>query len=399
MWEKDININDIKEIRTKTTVYFGIGAITKIADIASQIKHMGIDKVLIMTGRNSYKSTGAWEHVEKALVSNGIEYLLYDKVTPNPNVVQVDEASRLGRAFGAKAVIGIGGGSPIDAAKGASILLEYKDKNATELYEFKFTPEKAVPIIAINLTHGTGTEVDRFAVTTIEDKEYKPAIAYDCIYPLYAIDDPSLMVSLPKKQTLYVSVDAINHVVEAATTKASNPLAILLAKETIRLVTKYLPIALKDPKNLEARYYLLYASMIAGTSFDNGLLHFTHALEHPLSGVKPELTHGLGLGMLLPSIIKQIYAARPSTLATILAPMVEGLTGDPSESDKASDGVKNWLHSVGLTERLSDMGYIESDIEKLTNLVFETPGLSGLVGLAPVDGTFDVVKQIYTDSF
>lgn len=399
MWEKEININDIKEIRTKTTVYFGIGAISKISDISSELKKMGINKILIMTGRNAYKSTGAWEHVKNALVSNEIEYVLYDKVTPNPNVVQVDEGAKLGREFGAKAVIGIGGGSPIDAAKGVSVLLEYEDKTATDLYEFKFAPKKAVPIIAINLTHGTGTEVDRFAVTTIEDKEYKPAIAYDCIYPLYAIDDPSLMVSLPKKQTLYVSVDAVNHVIEAATTKVSNPLSILLAKETIRLVTKYLPVALKDPNNLEARYYLLYASMIAGTSFDNGLLHFTHALEHPLSAVKPELTHGLGLGMLLPSIIKQIYPARPSTLATILSPIVNGLTGDPCESDKASDGVKNWLQSIGLTEKLSDMGYIESDIDKLTNLVFETPGLSGLVGLAPIDGTFDVVKQIYTDSF
>ncbi|MCY6482803.1 iron-containing alcohol dehydrogenase [Clostridium aestuarii] len=399
MWEKEININDIKEIRVKTTVYFGIGAITKISDISTQLKNMGIDKILIMTGKNSYKSTGAWDHVEKSLNANEIEYILYDKVTPNPNVVQVDEAAELGKKFGAKAVIGIGGGSPIDAAKGAAILLEYPDKNATELYEFNFTPEKAVPIIAINLTHGTGTEVDRFAVTTIEDKEYKPAIAYDCIYPLYAIDDPALMVSLPKNQTLYVSVDAINHVIEAATTTVSNPFDVLLAKETIRLVVKYLPKALENPNDLEARYYLLYASMIAGTSFDNGLLHFTHALEHPLSGVKPELTHGLGLGMLLPSIIKQIYVAKPNTLAAILSPMVEGLTGDPSEVDKASEGVRKWLHTVGLTEKLSDMGYVESDIEKLTKLVFETPGLSLLVSLAPVDGTEDVVRQIYTDSF
>ncbi|MFD3157907.1 iron-containing alcohol dehydrogenase [Haloimpatiens sp. FM7330] len=399
MWEQEININDVKEIRVKTTVYFGVGAITKISDIAENLKNMGIDKLLIMTGRNSYKSTGAWEHVEKALNASNIEYVLYDKVTPNPNVVQVDEAVELGREFGAKAVIGIGGGSPIDAAKGAAILLEYTDKNASQLYEFEFTPEKAVPVIAINLTHGTGTEVDRFAVTTIEEKDYKPAIAYDCIYPLYSIDDPALMVSLPKNQTLYVSVDAINHVIEAATTKVSNPFDILLAKETIRLITKYLPKALEDPSDLEARYYLLYASMIAGTSFDNGLLHFTHALEHPLSAVKPELTHGLGLGMILPAIIKQIYPARPKTLADILSPMVEGLTGDPAEVDKATEGVRAWLHSVGLKEKLSDMGYVESDIEKLTKLVFETPGLSLLVSLAPVDGTEEVVRKIYIDSF
>lgn len=399
MWKKEIDINEIKEIRVKTTAYLGVGAIQKIHDIMKELKDKQIDKVLIMTGKSSYKKTGAWDHVEKALKDNSVEYVLYDKVTPNPNVVQVDEAAKMGRILGAKAVIGIGGGSPIDAAKGAAILLKYTDKNATQLYEYEFTPTEAMPLIAINLTHGTGTEVDRFAVTTIEEKEFKPAIAYDCIYPLYAIDDPALMTTLPKNQTLYVSVDAINHVVEAATTKVTNPLDILLAKETIRLIAEYLPVALENPEDLEARYYLLYASLIAGTSFDNGLLHFTHALEHPLSGVKPELTHGLGLGMLLPAVIKNIYAARPNTLADILSPLVEGLTGDPSEVDKAVEGVRNWLQSVGITEKLSDMGYVESDIDKLTNLAFETPGLEGLISLAPVEGTREVVRSIYKDSF
>ncbi|WP_273327448.1 iron-containing alcohol dehydrogenase [Vallitalea guaymasensis] len=399
MWKKEIDINEIKEIRVKTTAYLGVGAIQKIHDIMKELKDKQIDKVLIMTGKSSYKKTGAWDHVEKALKDNSVEYVLYDKVTPNPNVVQVDEAAKMGRILGAKAVIGIGGGSPIDAAKGAAILLKYTDKNATQLYEYEFTPTEAMPLIAINLTHGTGTEVDRFAVTTIEEKEFKPAIAYDCIYPLYAIDDPALMTTLPKNQTLYVSVDAINHVVEAATTKVTNPLDILLAKETIRLIAEYLPVALENPEDLEARYYLLYASLIAGTSFDNGLLHFTHALEHPLSGVKPELTHGLGLGMLLPAVIKNIYAARPNTLADILSPLVDGLTGDPSEADKAVEGVRNWLQSVGITEKLSDMGYVESDIDKLTNLAFETPGLEGLISLAPVEGTREVVRSIYKDSF
>lgn len=99
-----------------------------------------------------------------------ITYILYNEVTPNPTVDQVDEAARMGNELGAKAVIGIGGGSPIDAAKSVAILLEYKDKTARDIYEFKFTPEKAAPVIAINLTHGTGTEGDRFAVVSIPEK-------------------------------------------------------------------------------------------------------------------------------------------------------------------------------------------------------------------------------------
>ena len=99
-------------------------------------------------------------------------------------------------------------------------------------------------IVVINLTHGTGSEVNRFAVASITKLNYKPAIAYDCIYPLFSIDDPALMTKLSPKQTRYVSIDAVNHVVEAATTTVANPLAILLAEETIRLVAKYLPLSL-----------------------------------------------------------------------------------------------------------------------------------------------------------
>lgn len=148
-----------------------------------------------------------------------------------------------------------------------AVLLANQGKTARELYEFVFVPEKAVPIITINLTQGTGTEADRFAVVSIPEKEYKPTIAYDCLYPMYSIDDPALMTTLPADQTAYVSIDAINHVFEAATTKLGNPSAISLARETVRLVALCLPLAQHNPKDLEARYYLLYASMIAGVAF------------------------------------------------------------------------------------------------------------------------------------
>ena len=138
-----------------------------------------------MTGGRSYRLTGAWEHVEAACKKHKVGTTLYDKVTPNPTTVAIDEAVAMGKKDGAKAVIGIGGGSPIDAGKSAAILLAHPDRTAEQLYKFEFTPDKAVPVIAINLTHGTGTEVDRFAVATIPSLNYKPAIAYDCIYPTY----------------------------------------------------------------------------------------------------------------------------------------------------------------------------------------------------------------------
>ena len=398
MWEKDNNINDVKEIRTRTSVYFGIGAIKKIDDIARDLKSKGIDKVIVMSGRNAYKATGAWDYVEKALKDNGIGYVNFDQVTPNPTTHHVNDAATIAREFGAKAVIAIGGGSPTDAGKSVAILLEYPDKTANDIYEFTFTPEKAAPIVSINLTHGTGTETNRFAVVTVPEKNFKPAIAYDCIYPMYAIDDPQLMTKLSPKQTRYVSIDAVNHVVEAATSAVLSPYSVTLAREVIADVAKYLPKAIENPDDLEARYYLAYAAMMGGVCFDNGLLHYTHALEHPLSAVKPELAHGLGLAILLPAVIKTIYKDKPHILADILAPIVPGLTGAPSEAEKAAKGVQDWLASVGVSEKLLDEGFTEDDVEKLVDLVYTTPSLSGLLDIAPSGNGRDVVEAIYKES-
>jgi len=398
MWETKINPSKVFELRCKNTTYFGIGSIQKIKDILEVLKNKGIDNVIFITGKGSYKASGAWDVVKPVLDELDLKYSLYDRVGPNPTVDMIDEAAKIGRESGAKAVVGIGGGSPIDTAKSVAVLLKYTDKNARELYEQKFIPEEAVPIIAINLTHGTGTEVDRFAVATIPEKNYKPAIAYDCLYPMYSIDDPSLMTKLDKKQTIAVTVDALNHITEAATTLAASPYSILTAKETVRLIVRYLPAAVNDPLNLVARYYLLYASALAGISFDNGLLHLTHALEHPLSAVKPEIAHGLGLGAILPAVIKAIYPATAEVLADVYSPMVPGLKGLPSEAEYVSQKVEEWLFNVGCTQKLSDFGFTKEDIPTLVNLAKTTPSLDGLLSIAPIEATESVIEKIYVES-
>lgn len=394
MWEKDINIHDVREIRTRTCVYFGCGAINKINDIAKDFKSKGLDRVIVMSGRNAYKATGAWDVVERALKENGIAYVNYDGVTPNPTTTAVNEAAKIAKDFGAKAVIAIGGGSPTDAGKSVAILLKYPDKTANDIYEFTFAPTEAAPIVAINLTHGTGTETNRFAVVTIPEKDYKPAIAYDCIYPTYAIDDPALMVKLSPKQTRYVSIDAVNHVVEAATSKVASPYAVTLAREVITLVAQYLPKAIENADDLEARYYLAYAAMLGGVCFDNGLLHYTHALEHPLSAVKHELSHGLGLAILLPAVVRNIFDAKAETLKYILEP----IAGKIETAAEAETKVYEWLKSVGVPSKLRDEGFTEADIPNLVNLAFTTPSLDGLLGIAPTEATRESVGQIYTNS-
>jgi len=400
MWENKIDINKVFEFRGSTTMYFGNGAISKMEDIAMDLAKRDIDKVMIVTDKVIYDVANVAKNVEDVLRKNNIDFKMYNEILPNPNTEMVDEITKIGKESGAKALIAIGGGSHIDAAKSAAILMEDSNSsyNCQELYEYKFTPEKALPVVTINTTHGTGTEVDRFAVVTIEEKQYKPAIAYNCSYPLFSINDPNLTKTLPKWQSIYTAIDAVNHVVESSTTKCNSPYSILLGKETIRLVDKYLQRIIENPEDMEARYYVMYASSIAGVSFDNGLLHFTHALEHPLSGVNPKLTHGLGLAILLPAVIKAIYKESGEILVDIFGTVLEGLKGTEDEAEEAAKRVEKWLNKFGISEKLEDEGFTEENIDDLVELVFNTPSLGLLLSVAPVEATKDIVKQIYMDS-
>lgn len=172
MWEQEIKLEEIREIRTKTMLFLGVGAISKIDDIAKEFNSKGIQKIAVITGKSAYKKTGAWEVVTKFFKKYDIDYVLFDKVAPNPNSVDCDEAVKLAHHFGAQAVVGIGGGSAIDTAKTVAIMCNYPEKTTADLYEGRFVPTKALPIVAINTTHGTGTEVNRFAVMSLLDKQF-----------------------------------------------------------------------------------------------------------------------------------------------------------------------------------------------------------------------------------
>ncbi len=393
-----IPVDRIVELRCRSIDYLGKGAINKFKDIMKALSEEGIKRVGIVTGKSSYKKSGAWDVVEPTLKELNIEYEHYDGASSNPTVDQVDEGCKLLSKIDPQLIIGIGGGSPLDTAKSIAIMLKYPDKNARQLYKGEFTPKKAVPLVLINLTHGTGTEVNRFAVATIPEENYKPAIAYDCIYPVYAIDDPELTLNLSLDQIRYVTVDALNHVTEAATTTVTSPFAIMLAKETVKNIAEHLPDALKDPKDIEARYYLHYASATAGMSFDCALLHITHALEHTISAFKPEVAHGLGLAIILPAVLKVIYPAAAETLAEVYKPIVPDLKGDPKEADIIAKKTEEWLFSVGITQKLSDLGFSEEDVPKFVKNVRECPGMDALLSLAPIEVTDEIIAQIYRES-
>lgn len=352
---------------------------------------------------SAHVRSGAFAVVEKVLNEKKIPFIVYNKVVANPMTDSIDEATKIFREkYDSNFVVcSIGGGSPGDAAKSVSVLLEYPEKNASQLFRLEFAPEKRSKLVMINLTSGTGTEVDLFAVGSISKATppAKPAIGYPVLYSDYSIDDPVLTKTINEFQTRYTAIDALNHAMEACSTKIATPFSITLARQVCELVTKFLPVALKEPDNLRARYFLMYAAALAGMAFDESLLHLTHGLEHVLSAVIPDLTHGLGLALLQPGVMRFTWAAAGPVYVHCFPEILTGLTGAPGEAQKAFDLLRQWLVSVGAKETMATVGFKAEQLDSLVEAVYSTPGAPGIMGLSPVPAEKNDLKDIYASAF
>lgn len=397
-WEEKVDITRIFKLQpARPTTFFGVGAINEIGAILKELRAEGIGRFLVVTDPIAYTASGAWDVVKDALEREAEHFELYDKVRPNPTYVNCEEAAKKAEESGAQCLLAIGGGSSMDTAKTAAVLLRHPGKRAVEFYEQGETIQGALPIIAVNTSHGTGSETDAFAVAQ-SDGEDKPCLCSPYLYPRYTIEDPALTRSMPLKQTISTSIDALNHAVEAATTTTTNPYSIGLAKDAVRLVAKYLPKAVVEPSNLTARYWLMYASAIAGISFDIGLLHITHTMEHAMSAVNSKVTHGDGLGILMPAVIREIYHATPEVLADILSPVVPHLRGVPGEAELASEQLKKWLNSVGQSTSMN--GYFtDADVPELVRMTMGSSLGQVLLPVAPIRVDEKVIERIFRNSF
>jgi len=395
-WEKKIDINKVFVLQpTRPVTYFGVGAIQKIDPILADLTAKGCGKVLVVTDSIAYKASGAWTTVEPAL-NKHVAWKHYDKVRPNPTYTNCEEAAAIGLDFGAEAILAIGGGSSMDTAKTAAVLMKHPGKKAVDFYEKGEPITGATPLILINTSHGTGSECDAFAVAQ-SDGEDKPCINSPHIYSTFTIEDPGLTATMPTKQTISTSIDAVNHALEAATTITTTPYSIGLARDAIRLVATYLPTAIVEPGNLTARYWLLYASAIAGISFDLGLLHITHSMEHAMSTLNVQVTHGDGLGILMPAMVQEIYPAVPEVVADLFEPIIPGLKGVPSETDFVVEKLRAWCHSVGQSTSMAAY-YSEADVAALVKTTMASSLSKILLPLAPIKADEAVVERIFRNS-
>ena len=396
-WTSELH-NPLDTLRLlSATVYLGVGAIGKFSAIADEFIDEGIDQVLVVNDCVAYKKSGAWDAVEPVLKEKGIRYTLFSNIQANPEAAQADEGARIARDTGAKAVIGIGGGSPLDAAKCIAVLAKYPDYSAKELMLSEFIPTDALPIIAINLTHGTSTEAGRGAVLTIPELRIKPSIRHMCMVPRYAIDDARLMSTMPPNQTLFTTVDAFSHAYEAATGKMTTPLAVAECDDCVYHIAANLPKVLRDPQDHASRHFLAYAALMAGQAFTNGCLHLGHLIEHPMSVLNTNLAHGLGIGVLLAATTKWTYRQKPKISAHVLRHILPDLKGVPEEAGRVQQGMTSWLESLGFTWRMGDIGFEAKDVESILELVAKA--LPRLNTMAPAKVDMDAVRSVLLESF
>ncbi|MEM2511924.1 MAG: iron-containing alcohol dehydrogenase, partial [Ignisphaera sp.] len=218
----------------------------------------------------------------------------------------------------------------------------------------------------------------------------------DYFYPIVSFEDPKYTITMPHKQVIYTSLDAFYHAYEAATGRDSSPFALMFAEEASKLIMRWLPIASKDPKNIEARYWLLYASMLAGIAIDNSRAHIIHAIENVLSGINTDLPHGAGLAMIGPAAIMYIHRAVPEHSCRTIRHIDPSLRPVEEDAEKAGKVVMMFERSVGFDEKLYDYGFTEKEVQIIVNTVVNV--LSHNLRLTPFNVDIETIKSIYLRS-
>ncbi len=383
-----------------TRVIFGAG---KLAELATT-PHFPWKKALLVVGRGgSARRTGTLDRVRALLASRGVEVVVYDQVRPNPEAAQVEEAAGLARAEACDVVIGLGGGSAIDSAKSIAMLA----KNPGRYWDYMMSgtggrrrPAGALPIVAITTTAGTGTEADPWTVVTNPETREKIGWGCDATFPALSIVDPELMLTLPPKQTAYTGMDALFHSVEAYLATCHQPASDLLALEAVGLIAKWLPVAVADGANLEARTALAWANTAAGIceSLSSCISH--HSLEHAVSAFYPQVPHGAGLTMLSVAYFSDVAERNPARFADLAAAMGEDVAAlaEARRPFAFITALEKLIAGAGLAdETLSGYGVQEADVPALAANALSAMG--GIFACTPVKQGQADVERIFRRAY
>lgn len=361
-----------------------------LKDAGDQVGELGFKKALIVTDK-VLGQIGIVKKVTDVLDNKNIEYAIYDETKPNPTVKNVNDGLALLKEKECDFVISLGGGSAHDCAKGIALLAT----NAGEIKDYEGVDKSKkpqLPMVGINTTAGTGSEMTLFAIITDEERHIKMALVDKHLTPIIAVNDPMLMLAMPKSLTAATGMDALTHAIEAYVSTSATPITDACAEKAIELISNYLVNAVENGQDVEARDMMAYAEYLAGMAFNNASLGYVHAMAHQLGGFY-NLPHGVCNAILLPHVQeynKATSASRLAKIAKIMGGNIEGLT-DEQGADLCIDMIKSLSQTIGIPEGLGVLGVKESDFETLaTNALNDACSLTN-----PRKGNLEEVIAIF----
>lgn len=370
-----------------STNLIGPGALDEGVD---QIVRLGFKNALIVTDADLAKMGMAQTLVDK-LKHQGIEAAVFDSAQPNPTVSNVNDGLEMLKQHSSDFVISLGGGSSHDCAK--AIALVATNGGKIEDYEgLDQSAKPTLPLVSINTTAGTASEMTRFTIITDETRHVKMAIVDKHVTPMLSINDSELMEGMPASLTAATGMDALTHAVEAYVSTAATPLTDACAKQAIELIAEYLPQAVKEPTNKNAREKMAYAQFLAGMAFNNASLGYVHAMAHQLGGFY-DLPHGVCNALLLPHVEEFNLKAAKDRLKH-----VGKLLGDNNSDLQGKDvisAIKTLADIVGIPKSLEELGVKREDFGVLAdNALKDVCGLTN-----PVQANKDEIIGIFEAAY
>ena len=347
-----------------------------LANAVTYITEQKFKKALIVTD-NVLNKKGVVELFTHLLTEQGIESVVFDRVKANPTITNVNEGLNTLKQCHCDFVVSLGGGSPHDCAKGIALVAS----NGGEIADYEGVDQSKLPqlpLIAINTTAGTASEMTRFAIITDEKRHVKMAIVDKHTTPVLSINDPSLMLSMPASLTAATGMDALTHAIEAYVSTAATPITDAVALKAIELINDNLPTAVTEPENMFAREQMAYAQFMAGMAFNNASLGYVHAMAHQLGGFY-DLPHGVCNAVLLPHVQRynaQVSAKRLKDVATSMGVDTSEMS-DQQGTEAAIQAIETLARKVGIPEGLEILDVKVSDIPLLAeNALKDVCGLT-----------------------
>ena len=373
--------------------FFGPGVINKIGDRA---KTLGMKKPVIVTDKFlEGLEGGAVQQTLASLKAAGVDYVVYNNVEPNPKIRNIKEVKKLYEKSGADSIITVGGGSAHDTGKGAGIILTNGD-DITKLAGIETLDKALPPLIAVNTTAGTGSELTRHAVITNEETHLKFVVVSWRNIPLVSYNDPTLMLDVPKGLTAATGMDAFVQSIEPYVSVDHNPITDSQCIEAIKLIETSLREAVANGHNLDARTKMVEAEMLAGMAFNNANLGYVHAMAHQLGG-QYDAPHGVCCALLLPYVEEYNIIACPerfAELAKIMGENTDGLsTRDAAEL--AIKAMKQMSQDVGIPKSIKEIGAKPEDFE----LMAENALKDGNAFSNPRKGTKEDIVKIFQAAY